>query len=318
MTAMAEGHDGHRTHRVIVVGSVNIDFSITADTLPAPGETVLGRDFRRSLGGKGANQAAAASRYGASTVIVGAVGDDDEGREAVTCLNSDGIDTSGIIFLPDQRTGVALISVDSHAQNQIVVAQGANGRLDRESVRRSLLAAAEGSDHVTVLASLEIPLDAVIAASEVSAEQGWTLVVNPAPYQPLPSEVMGRIDVLTPNEVEAAALLGGPSWSDDPAALAGLFHSGVKAVVVTLGPAGAVVITSDSRHDVPAPPVTAIDATGAGDVFNGVLAAELACGSSLEVAARVGVTAASLATTVPGARTAPPRVEVIRVMDSRA
>jgi ribokinase len=315
---MAESHDGHRTHRVIVVGSVNIDFSIAADALPAPGETVLGRDFRRSLGGKGANQAVAASRYGISTALVAAVGDDDEGREAVASLMLDGIDTSGILSLPDEHTGVALISVDSHAQNQIVVAQGANGRLGRESVRRSLLSAADGSDHVAVLASLEIPLDSVIAASEVSVEQGWTLVVNPAPYQPLPSEVMSRIDVLTPNEVEAAALLGGPDWSDDPAALAGLFHSGVKALVVTLGPAGAVVITPDTRHDVPAPPVTAIDATGAGDVFNGVLAAELACGSSLEEAARVSVTAASLATTLPGARTAPPRVEVIRLMDSRA
>lgn len=313
---MAEGHDGSGRHRVIVVGSVNVDFSVTADTLPRPGETVLGRDFRRSLGGKGANQAAAASRYGVSTALVGAVGDDDEGREAVASLEADGIDTSCIAFLADHRTGVALISVDSHAQNQIVVAQGANGGLDRELVRRSLLSAAAGTDHVAVLASLEIPLDAVIATSEVAAERGWTLVVNPAPYQPLPGEMMSRIDVLTPNEVEAAALLGGSDWGADTEVLARLFSSGVKAVVVTLGPAGASVITPGTRHDVAAPLVAAIDATGAGDVFNGVLAAELACGSSLEEAARVGVTAASLATTVPGARTAPRRVDVLRLMES--
>lgn len=299
-----------------MVGSINIDFSATADTLPLPGETVLGRDFRRSLGGKGANQAAAASRYGVSTAIVGAVGDDDEGREAVASLQSDGIDTNGITFLPDHRTGAALISVDSHAQNQIVVAPGANGRLDAESVRRSLLSAGDDSNHVAVLASLEIPLDAVLATSEVAAERGWTLVVNPAPYQPLPPEIMSRIDVLTPNEVEAAALLGGTDWSDDMAVLARLFYSGVKGVVITLGSAGASVITPDTRQDVLAPLVTAIDATGAGDVFNGVLAAELACGSSLEEAARLSVTAASLASTVPGARTAPRRFEVLRLLDS--
>lgn len=300
-----------------MVGSVNIDFSVTADTLPAPGETVLGRDFRRSLGAKGANQAAAASRYGASTALIGAVGDDDEGREAVASFESDGIDTSGITFLPDEHTGVALISVGSDAQNQIVVAQGANGRLNHGSVRRSLLSAAGGADHVAILASLEIPLDSVIAASEVSVEQGWTLVVNPAPYQPLPSELMSRIDVLTPNEVEAAALLGGPDLSTDPALLAGLLHTGLKALVVTLGPAGALVITQDTCREIPAPPVTAIDATGAGDVFNGVLAAELASGSSLAEAARVGVTAASLATTVPGARTALPRAKIQRLLDAR-
>jgi ribokinase len=299
-----------------VVGAVNIDFSITAETLPLPGETVLGRDFRRSLGGKGANQAVAASRYGVSAAIVGAVGDDDEGREAVASLGLDGIDTTGITFVPGHRTGVALISVDSYAQNQITVAQGANGMLDAESVRRSLLLAADGGDHVAVLASLEVPVDAVVAASEAAAEQGWTLVVNPAPYQPLPGEMMSRIDVLTPNEAEAAALLGGPAWRDDPAVLASLFRAGVKAVAVTLGPAGASVITSYSRRDLPPPLVTAIDTTGAGDVFNGVLAAELACGSSLEEAARASVTAASLATTALGSCTAPRRVEVLRLMDS--
>lgn len=313
---MAVGHRGPAEPRVIVVGSVNIDFSVTADSLPLPGETVLGRDFRRSLGGKGANQAVAACRYGVATAMVGAVGDDDEGGEAVASLAQEGVDTSGITFLPDKRTGVALIAVDSHAQNQIVVAQGANGGLPAESVRQSLLATAGACGHVAVLISLEIPLDVVMATSEVAAEQGWALVVNPAPYQPLPAEMLRHIDVLTPNEVEAAALLGAPDWSADPAALADLFRAGIRAVVVTLGPAGASLITPDGRRDIPPPPVAAIDATGAGDVFNGVLAAELARGSSLERAAQVSVTAASLATTVPGARTAPRRDDVLRLMDS--
>ena len=309
---MARGRDP----RVIVVGSVNIDMAVEVAALPKPGETVLGRDFRRSLGGKGANQATAASRLGATTAIIAAVGDDDEGREAVAFLNEEGIDTAGVTFSTGTRTGVALICVDRHAQNQIVVAQGANATLDGPMVRRCLPAAAADSGNVVVLASLEIPLDAVIAASEVAAERGWTLIVNPAPFQAMPYDLIRRVDVLTPNEIEAAALIGRDAWSDDQASIDKLLDTGAKAVLVTLGAAGALVLTEKTRTRISAPPVAAVDATGAGDVFNGALAAELAFASCLHDAARVGVTAASIATTAHGASTAPRRAQVLDSLGS--
>lgn len=290
--------------RVIVVGSVNVDLVVVAPRLPGPGETVTGGDVARHHGGKGGNQAVAAARLGAQVVFVGAVGDDDMGNAARTALAAEGIDVAHVARAA-RPTGVALIIVDEGAENLIAVAPGANETVSASDVAAALAALRPGPADV-VLACREIPADAVRAALEAARAAGAAGILNPAPADGLDASTAALAAVLTPNESELAAVAGA---GDPEAAARSLLADGPpgRAVVVTLGAAGALVVRDAAPTvAVPAARVVPVDTTGAGDTFNGALAARLAAGDRLEDAVRYGVVAASLSVGRLGARSAMP------------
>jgi ribokinase len=267
---------------VVVVGSINADLVVTLGRLPAPGETVIGGRFARHGGGKGANQAVAAARAGARVRLVGAVGDDDFGRAALEELEREGVDVSAVAT-SSEPTGVALIAVDRTGANQIAVASGANATVDG-----SRIGSLDAAD--VCLLGFEVPDAAVVAGARAAAGAGARIVLNPAPARAMPRELRGLGAILTPNADEAEALGG-------PAELATY-----GPVIVTRGAEGAVLIDDEHETAIPAPAVDVVDTTGAGDAFNGVLAAGLAAGLDLEAAARRAVEAATASVRVAGAR----------------
>jgi ribokinase len=278
---------------IAVVGSINLDVVVKVERHPAPGETVLGGDRRELPGGKGANQAVAAARLGAQVGFVGRVGDDDAGRRLRDGLAAEGVDVAHVVVDPSAPTGMALIAVDRAGENMIVVSPGANARVSAADVEAAaeLLAGAG-----VVVAQHEVPEDAVAAA--VAGADG-IVVLNPAPARP----VAAAVDVLVPNRGELEALAG---RRGDPVALArGLDVA--RAVVVTLGAEGAVVIEGDRVTRIAAPTVEAVDTTGAGDAFCGALAQALDAGADLVDAARWAVRAAAASVTKPGAQGGLPR-----------
>jgi ribokinase len=297
---------------VLVVGSVNVDLVVAAPRLPAPGQTVTGGDLARYQGGKGGNQATAAARLGARVAVVGAVGDDEMGRQARSALASEGIDVAGLA-VSSRATGVALIVVDPRGENLITVAPGANDEVHAVHVRTALAALAPGPDDV-VLVCREIPPDGVRAALEVGREAGSITILNPAPADGLDVATLALADILTPNETELALLGGLGSARGNPETAARQVLAGqptdagegdarARAVVVTLGAAGALIVrATGAAVAVPAPAVEAVDTTGAGDTFNGALAAGLADELDLARAVRRAVAAAALSTTRRGAR----------------
>ena len=280
---------------VYVIGSINVDLVVRAESLPTPGETVTGGTFERHGGGKSANQAVAAARAGAAVRMIGAVGDDDLGEEAVAALEAEGIDVAGVQRLADAPTGVALIAVDAAGENQIAVASGANAELAGEAVAAAL----DGASGGVALLGLEVPDAAVLAGARAARAAGLTVVINPAPARPLADELLAVAPILTPNGGEAAALSG----EDDPeaAALALAERTGAP-VVVTVGSAGALLVEDGALQRIPAPKVEAIDTTGAGDAFNGALAAALAGGTAVADAVREAVAVAAESVRRPGAR----------------
>jgi ribokinase len=248
---------------------------------------------------------------GASVTFVGAVGGDTYGREAIEELRSEGIDVTRIGELSRETTGIALIVVDHHGQNQIAVASGANAQVNATFVDRALAAA--GADGVPApagidgrgayLANLEVRDDAVVAGARYAREHGMTVLVNPSPARALNSELIALQPILIPNELEAEMLTG----ERDPADAGRLLSARTGApVLITVGARGVVMVGREGVRQIPAPYVEVVDTTGAGDAFAGALAAELACGSDLFDAARVAVHAASLSTTARGARSAMP------------
>jgi ribokinase len=288
--------EGRDDTTVAVVGSINADLMVSVPRLPAPGETVIGGRFRRAPGGKGGNQAAAAARLGAQTWLVGCVGDDDLGREARQELCEAGVDTS-LLAVGRAPTGVAAVITDSAGENAIAVASGANDELDADLVR--VACGAVPTADAVVLASLEVPDEAVLAAAEVAAARGWPFVLNPAPARPLAPELLRRCAVLTPNHQEVTAL-GRSSVQD-------LLADGLEAVVVTRGAHGADLYRPDQPvlHQPPfAVPV--VDTTGAGDAFSAALAWALAAGRSLEEVVRVAAAVGALSTRAVGARASLP------------
>jgi ribokinase len=310
--------------RVIVVGSVNVDLVVRADRLPAPGETVLGGTFDRFHGGKGGNQAVAAARLGARVALVAAVGDDAFGDEAAAALEGQGVETDEVARLTDSPTGVALILVDAAGENLIAVAPGANAALGEAQVSDAL-ARLEPAPGDVVLVVHEIPTAAARGALRLARDRGATTVFNPAPATGLDRPLLALADVLTPNRGELARLAAddarrsgrsAPAAGDPVRAAQALLDAtsegpGVaRAIVVSLGAAGAVLVPRDGPAvDFASPPVSAIDATGAGDTLNGALAAGLAEGLDLTVAATRAVVAASLSVTRAGAREGMPTRE---------
>jgi ribokinase len=295
---------------------VNIDLVSRAERLPVPGETVTGAVFARHHGGKGGNQAVAAARLGAPTSFVGAVGGDEFGGEAWSALEAERIDHSGLAVVPGP-TGVALILVDGRGENLISVASGANAALSVQLVQDALSRLGPGERDVVVVGH-EIPTASARAALVAAGAGGATTILNPAPAGGLDRSIFGLADVITPNRGELATLvsaeahrIGRAGIADArPEIAAGTLlernseGEGVRrAVVVTLGAAGAVVVERGGRWaDAPARRVRAVDTVGAGDAFNGALAAGIAAGLELVPAAERAVVAAGLATTKAGAR----------------
>lgn len=293
---------------LVVVGAVNVDLVVSAGRLPGPGETVVGAGPFRSGGGKGANAAVAAARSGARVTLVGAVGRDETGAEALAELERDGVSTDGVARLDDVATGVALIVVDAGGENQIAVGAGANGALTAAHIALPGTAGA-------CLVSTEIPDDAIEAAVSAALAAGLPCVLNPAPPTAAVARMAARGVILTPNRTEAAELgarLLGLTGEHDPVELAGLLseHTGAP-VVMTLGAEGVVLVgPGHGVERIPARPAPVVrDTTGAGDTFNGVLAAGLAGGLPLLAAARRAVVAASLSVAGVGARAGMPSAD---------
>jgi ribokinase len=311
---------------VVVVGAINADLVVTADHLPRPGETVVGPRLQRYGGGKGANAAVAAVRTGAIVRLVGAVGADDTGNSTLDELRADGIDVSGVAVLPGEATGVALIVVDPQGENQIAVGAGANSAVTAQQVTKALseVLARTGC----VLVSTEIPEESVIAAVEAAIFAGVPCILNPAPVVPAVLRLLRKGPLLTPNATELIALVAAMdqthadghasrnNFSDDPQAVTErarkLATVSQAPVVVTMGGRGALIVSPDGHSEhFPAPPATVRDTTGAGDTFNGVLAARLAAGDQLRVAVRTAIVAASISVAHVGARAGMPSAALI-------
>jgi ribokinase len=282
--------------RVAVVGAINVDLVVSVERSPAPGETVTNGRFSQHQGGKGGNQAVAAARAlgdGGDVTMICSVGGDDLGSSALDALRADGIEIAPRDPTSNERTGVALIIVDAKGENQIAVAPGANAALTAETVRDAL----NGASATLVLASLEVPREAVIAAAAWSADRDTPFVLNPAPMDAeLVAQLADRIDYILPNEHELAQLGGAV---------------GDATTIETRGPDGVVVHTPSDDEHIGAPEVDAVDTTGAGDCFVGVFAVGLAEGRSVREAVERAVAAAAISVTRAGAREGMPARDAI-------
>jgi ribokinase len=287
---------------VTVVGSLNEDVVVAVDRLPGRGETVIARATTLAPGGKGANQAAAAARLGAAVQMVGRVGDDPAGERQLAALAEAGVSVASVARTQGVPTGSATIPVeDGTGENLIVVVPGANAALDAADAEADAVRQA-----AVVLLQLEVPLATVTAAARAA---GGTVVLTPAPPQPLPVELLEHVAVLVPNEHELVHLAGAAPAERAPAELAALARGlGGSAVVVTLGARGALLVPTGDGEPLlqPPPVVTPVDTTGAGDCFCGALGGALAGGAPLAEAVRWAVAAAALSTTALGARGALP------------
>jgi ribokinase len=301
--------------RIVVFGSLNMDFVAKVRQLPLPGETTLGSGFQTIPGGKGANQACAAGRAGAGTVQVlmaGRVGRDSFGEQLKASLSAAGVDVSFVQVTEAEPSGAALIWVDATGQNSIVVASGANFTLTEseiEDFRPAFTGAA------CALFQLESPLPAVTAGLRLASGLGARTILDPAPAQPLSAQILRHVDILTPNESEACLLLREPlarvTPADAPRLATQLLQLGPRSVVIKLGDAGCFF--SDGRREIFMPPfrVKAIDATAAGDMFNGSLAVALAEGQDMESALKFANAASAISVTRSGAQSSvPTRSEV--------
>ncbi|MDF2050670.1 ribokinase [Arthrobacter sp. Cr_A7] len=306
-----------KTGRIVVVGSLNADLTIYCERLPLPGETVHGNGFAVNPGGKSANQAVAAGRLGGRVSLVGAVGEDPNGDMLLASVAGAGVDV-GHVRTSSEPTGVAVIAVDSHGENNIIISAGANGTLSPADV-------AEADDVLegaaVVSLCLEVAMETVVAAAQAGHDAGATVLLNLSPYAEVPAALAGLADVLLVNAHEAALFLGGGASVPGAEATAAEWDAvrerfaerGIRQVLVTLGSQGSVVLDSlagpGARVTLIEPTkVDAVDTTGAGDAFTGAVAVRLAAGDALADAAAFASVAAALATTRKGTQAAYPEV----------
>jgi ribokinase len=301
-----------------VVGSLNADFVIRVPRFPAPGETLVGRDFRVFPGGKGANQACAAAKLGARVSMVGQVGADAHADWLKANLASAGVDVSQVRADKQVSSGIAAITTDSQGQNQIIIIPGANGSFhpDRLELSRHIISAAG-----QLLLQLEIPLPTVLAAARMAKEAGALVILDPAPAQPLPDELLGLVDYLTPNETELAILAGSAAAAFSRAQAADLakplLRRGARKVIVKMGAQGALLLGAEEEHFWPAFRVKAVDTTAAGDAFNAAFAAALAAGKSEVDAGQYATAAAACSVQRAGAQPSMPADAEVRAMLQR-
>lgn len=284
---------------ITIVGSFAVGLTMRAPKLPIFGETMLGTDFDMGPGGKGSNQSVGTARLGASSGLVAYIGTDKLASIATDLYAAEGVDTEFVLTRTERATGVGFIILNDKGENFIILDMGANELLDAGAVDAAERRIAQSDVVMTVL---EVPTEAASRAMELGRKHGAKTILNPAPARALPDSIFASVDYLTPNESELRILLGLPA--DDPRSsreLAGeLRRRGVKNVVVTLGRAGALVLTDDLDIMVPAVPVEVVDTTGAGDAFNSGFAVALAEGRGIIDAVRFGVVCGSVACTKLG------------------
>jgi ribokinase len=291
---------------IVVIGSINMDLVAKTPRIPSAGETLIGTDFVTTPGGKGANQAVAAARLGASVIMLGMVGKDVFGETLEENLLSAAVNTHAIERV-DGPSGIASIAVARDGQNSIIVVPGANGRVDIDYLdRHAGLISAAG----IVLCQLELPLDTVLHALKLCSTAGVPVVLDPAPASPLPDSLWTQVDWFTPNETEAALYSGGNCTAEEAAAR--LLARGLHGVILKRGEAGSYIATRDGRAEwVPAFAVKAVDTVAAGDCFNGAFAVALLEGNDPQSAARFASAAAAISVTRHGAQVSmPSRTEV--------
>jgi ribokinase len=289
---------------ILVIGSSNTDMTVKTMELPRPGETVLGGVFTMGAGGKGANQAVAAQRLGGNVKFICKVGKDIFGDNSIAQYKQEGLDTSGILR-SELPSGVALISVDQHAENCIVVASGANGDLseaDIDSFEKDL------KECAILLLQLETPIPSVLKAAKIAHEAGATVVLNPAPATALPEEIFRYIDLFIPNETELSTFSGLSVTNAEEAekAAAAMQAKGVGKLIVTMGSKGALICEGGPGVFVPAHKVKAVDTTAAGDTFCGALCVAVSEGKSLKEAAEFACAASALTVQKMGAQNSIP------------
>ncbi len=291
---------------IVVVGSVNMDLVVQCERLPREGETLFGRGFQMIPGGKGANQAVAAARLGAKTVMAGRVGADPFGEQLLDNLRKEGIDTTPFRVDPAAPTGVALITIFESGNNSIVVAPGANMEMAPEDLDALAPVLAEADALIT---QFEAPLPVVERAFELAAEHGVTSVLDAGPAVECPDRILAKADLVSPNETEAEALTGVAVVDAASAERAAreILSKGAKATVLKLGDKGCLVATPDRVEHVPGFAVDAVDTTAAGDAFTAGLALRIAEGADLFSAARYANAVGACACTKLGAQPAMPR-----------
>ena len=290
---------------LVVLGSINADHILNLETFPTPGETVTGNQYQVAFGGKGANQAVAAGRSGANIAFIACTGDDDTGERVRKQLASDNIDIAPVSVVAGESTGVALIFVNAEGENVIGIHAGANAALTTERVeaQRGIIAGAEA-----LLMQLESPVESVLAAAKIAHENHTSVVLNPAPARVLSDELLALVDIITPNETEAAKLTGIRVGNDDDAARAALalHDKGIGTVIITLGSRGVWASVNGEGRRVPGFKVKAIDTIAAGDTFNGALVTALLEGKAMDDAIRFAHAAAAIAVTRKGAQPSVP------------
>lgn len=292
---------------VVVVGSSNVDISIFSKRFPKPGETVTGGFFKQTFGGKGANQAIASKRSGSETFFIGKIGNDSFGQQMIQNFSNENISTDFILTDKQESSGVAFILLNSERQNMISVAPGANKNLTVEEIikHKSLI-----ENATVVITQMEISIDVINKIADVASDS--IKILNPAPFKELPLELLKKIDLITPNEIEVLDLynylesknLQEISINDLPKITKAIHRHGIKKVVITLGKQGCYIsdnVTGKKFH-IPGKETKAKDTVGAGDCFNGVLASRLCMGDDLKTSAEYANIAASIAVSRVGAQ----------------
>ena len=297
-------------NNILVMGSTNTDMVVKAEHFPAPGETILGGTFLMNPGGKGANQAVAASRLGGQVTFITKVGNDIFGKQALQQFRKENIRTDYAFSDLEHPSGVALITVDQHGENSIVVAPGANAALRPEDLEK---AADEFARCQLLLMQLEVPLPTVVAAADHATRHGKKVILNPAPAAELPDKLLSQLFVITPNQSEAQLLTSIRIDGQDSlqAAARQLLDKGVANVIITLGAEGAFMANDAQYTYIASQSVKAVDTTAAGDVFNGALAVALSEDMPMEEAVAFANRAAAISVTRMGAQSSiPTRQEI--------
>ncbi len=299
---------------IVVVGSMNLDLVARAARIPAPGETILGEDFATHPGGKGANQAVAVARLGYPVRMIGRVGEDGFGTQLRESLTSAGVDIEGVRISPGS-SGVAVIVVAATGENSIVVIPGANALLTPQDLDHSVDTIRSAS---VVLTQLETPLPTILHLADLCLQLGVPLILDPAPAQELPKDLLPKVTWFTPNETEAAFYTGTSDHTNPEARASELMGMGLTTLVLKLGSRGAYLATPEGqRHRIASFPVRAVDTTAAGDCFNGAFATGLALHMPPPEAARFASAAAAFSVTRFGAQPSmPSRTDVERLLDS--